>query len=109
MCGHLFTLHRLSLGRAQLVENHLQLTRFLQLLLLADVFVSQMNSTSVNEAAYVGVPMIALPLTGEQQFNADRVSDLSLGTCLVVSADGTVDNKLLSYYYTLTSELLYIS
>lgn len=66
------------------------------LLVLADVLVSQMNSTSVNEAAYVGVPMIALPMTGEQQFNADRVVALSLGTSLVVSADGSVDKKLLS-------------
>eukprot|EP00958_Prasinococcus_capsulatus_P001672 scaffold148_cov371-Prasinococcus_capsulatus_cf.AAC.16 len=61
------------------------------LLTLADVFVTQLDSVAVNDAAFVGVPMVGLPLTEEERFNADRVAALSIGTSIPVESGGKVD------------------
>lgn len=66
------------------------------LLTLADVFVCHMDSTSVNESAYIGVPMVGLPMTKEQQFNADRAVALSLGTSVAPDSDGQINADALT-------------
>jgi len=51
----------------------------LQVLRQASVFISQGGMNSVQEALYFGVPVIAVPSTGEQALTAQRINELQLG------------------------------
>lgn len=67
---------------------HIRLERIVpQALLLArcDAFVTHGGFNSVKEALSVGVPLVVLPITGDQPYAADRCAALGVGQ--VVTAD----------------------
>ncbi|WP_434047933.1 MULTISPECIES: macrolide family glycosyltransferase [Sorangium] len=54
----------------------------IEVLKMADLFVSQGGLNSVNEAMFFEVPMVVVPVTGEQTLNARRVSEAGAGILL---------------------------
>lgn len=48
----------------------------------ADVFISHCGMNSVNEALYMGIPLVMFPQTGEQKAVARRAAELSAGLSL---------------------------
>lgn len=54
----------------------------LKVLEKADLFISQGGMNSVTEAMYFRVPMILIPVTGEQALNARRVAEAGAGIVL---------------------------
>ena len=51
----------------------------LEILKLADVFITHAGFNSVNEALYFGIPMLALPQVNDQHMVAKRVASMQLG------------------------------
>ncbi|WP_044243974.1 macrolide family glycosyltransferase [Chondromyces apiculatus] len=61
----------------------------LEVLKMVDLFVSQGGMNSVNESMYFEVPMVVVPVTGEQTLNARRVREAGAGILLQkISAKG---------------------
>jgi MGT family glycosyltransferase len=51
----------------------------LEVLQLADVFVTHGGMNSSSEALYYGVPLVVIPVTGDQPLVAKRVSEVGAG------------------------------
>lgn len=54
----------------------------LEVLAIADLFITHAGMNSVMEAAHFGVPLIAVPQQAEQRLNAQRIEQLGLGRYL---------------------------
>jgi len=49
------------------------------LLRIASLFITHNGMNSTNEAIFAGIPMVCMPVFGDQNFNAQRVAKLGLG------------------------------
>ncbi|MCL2806872.1 MAG: hypothetical protein FWD27_01700 [Coriobacteriia bacterium] len=60
----------------------------LEVLQHVDVFVTHCGANSTNEALYFGVPMVGMPYLFDQEFNANQVKRLGLGTRISIVFSG---------------------
>ncbi|WDV48103.1 glycosyltransferase [Clostridiaceae bacterium M8S5] len=63
------------------------------------LFITHGGMNSINEALYYGVPMIVIPQDADQPFNARRVKEMNLGTCIQI--DDILNNLYLTVEKTI--------
>lgn len=65
----------------------------LEVLKIADIFVTHGGMNSISESLVCGVPMVVIPFIADQLINANSIEELGIGKCLTLSDANTNNIK----------------